>query len=151
MSDCQVRGGSSDSMATNVIARPLCGDNRRVARAKRVKLNPRRSRRNIMMPRTRRAPGEGPMGPASRLLDRQPDLDLPVEHPNRIGRDVDHGWQGQRLPGLQIEARPMSWTLDLCPFDFTFGDRTVVVRAHVGDGEVAPGDVEDGDDFAVDI
>src|SRR3990170_7358756 len=91
------------------------------------------------------------MEPPSRLHHRQSDLDFAIDHPNRIGWDVDHGREGERLPGLQIEVRSMPGTLNFHPYDFTFSHRPVVVRAHVGDGEVAAGDVEDGDNLAIDV
>src|SRR4051812_25833229 len=74
-------------------------------------------------------------------------LDDVVLDANREGVDRDVGGQGERLARPQIEQRSVAGALDgaVLGLQLPFGERTVVVRAAVLDGEQLAIAVEDAD------
>src|SRR3954464_12041558 len=84
-------------------------------------------------------------GVAMRSVDLQ--LDDVVLDPDPEGVDRDVGGQGLRLAGAQVEQRPVARALDgaVVGIELPLGERTVVVRAAVLEGEQLAIAVEDAD------
>src|SRR4051794_34449325 len=84
-------------------------------------------------------------GVAMRSVDLQ--LDDVVLDPDREGVDRDVGGQGLRLARPQVEQRPVARAFDgaALGIELPLGERTVVVRAAVLEGEKLAVAVEDPD------
>src|SRR4029079_8245597 len=79
-------------------------------------------------------------------------LDLPVLGADREGLDRREGGGGFGAAASQVEKRAVSWALDRTGrlVELALGERAVVVRAAVLDGEKLAAAVEDTDLDAVD-
>jgi len=86
-----------------------------------------------------------------RLIFRNPHLDHPLHHADRVRGDVHNGRHLHDLSGADIELCTVPRADDVKAFEITLPNRAIIVRADIADGKELSRDVEDDESFVTHV